>query len=179
MFAGCSRSDQAVMIHLHSMPSIEILSSTTQAFHTLVNVTRLGTGVDQWVAVFQPAVSEGALPGQKHAKLEYGASTSLVEKNCKTQEHIAVFKMVLETLAQSIKFPEHVTIYEGIQGQVYWIHLPHPDHVARNSSSIDLCLTRHKFFPSATSTLESANNQGLGVGHRWEVGCSGRDFISL
>jgi hypothetical protein len=64
--------------------------------------------------------------------------------------------------------PEDFTVHAGIGGQVSLISLPHPEHVAHNFSSNDLlcfwCSTPQRVVPSATSTPESANIQGLGGG---------------
>ena len=132
-------------------------------------------------------------PGRKQPPLNYVVPSSTAEGNHKDQETIAVLNKwwegvpfnpsklpmpVVRILARNIrkgklllflqKYSQHFTVHEGIGGQACLNSLPHPEHVAHNSSSNDLlslwCSTPQGFVPTATSTLESANIQGLGGG---------------
>ena len=152
-----------------------------------------GVEAYKWVAAFRGAVIEETPPGRKHAKLEYVAPRSLAEATDKKQETISVLrrawkgvpcspsnlpKAVFTTLAANIrnrelksfsrKHSQRFTVHQGIGGQACLNSLPHPEHVAQNSSSNDLlslwCSPPQGFVPTATSTLESANIHGLGGG---------------
>jgi hypothetical protein len=181
---------QAVKIHLNSACEIPKIRDAAQAINNLI---KDDSAVHPWVAAFRGAVIENPQPHKKNTKVHYEPPTSEIDRQDKEKETIAVLKRLTKgvrhdpsrlekavrtTLGRNVrkgglkKFleerPEDFTVHAGIGGQVSLISLPHPEHVAHNFSSNDLlcfwCSTPQGVVPSATSTPESANIQGLGGG---------------
>ena len=184
---------QAVRIHRNTVKSIEPIRGAAQAINAVITDAWSGVAAYKWVAAFRGAVIEETPPGRKRPPLKYVVPSSTAEANVKDQETIAVLNKwwegvpfnpsklpmpVVRILAANIwkgklwlflqKYSQHFTVHEGIGGQACLNSLPHPEHVAHNSSSNDLlslwCSPPQGFVPTATSTLESANIQGLGGG---------------
>jgi hypothetical protein len=182
---------QAVKIHGNSVRYIGPIRDAAEAINTLI---KDDSAVHPWVAAFRGAVIENAQPDKKNTKLRYVPPTNEIDRKDKERETVAVLQTlkkgvghdpsrlknwaVIQTLGRNVKKgglrnflegrPELFTVHEGTGGQVSLISLPHPENVAHNFSSNDLlcfwCSTPQGVVPSATSTPESANIQGLGGG---------------
>ena len=176
------------------MKSIEPIRGAAQAINAVITDAWSGVAAYKWVAAFRGAVIEETPPGRKQPPLKYVVPSSTADANDKEQETDAVLHQwwkegvpfnpsklpmpVVRILAANIqkgklmlflqKYSQHFTVHEGIGGQACLNSLPHPEHVAHNSSSNDLlslwCSPPQGFVPTATSTLESANIEGLGGG---------------